>query len=83
VSDENVERYTVSSSAVQLRGHKLRHVSCKCHTVHQVLQKHLCLYAYKLPVVQAETPYDMVTHKKFVVTMLEKLDEHELFLCWF
>jgi hypothetical protein len=37
-------------------------------------------HAYKLQVVQAIMPDDRLTHRKFAVTMLEKLDEYNEFL---
>lgn len=41
----------------------------------QLLNKLLCLCAYKLQVVQEIMPDDRVAHKEFAETMLEKLDK--------
>jgi hypothetical protein len=44
-------------------------------TLHRVLQKRLCLHAYKLQVVQSIAPDDRVARNESAVIMLEKLDE--------
>lgn len=70
VSDDNDERiYRIISH----NPHRCKFLLQS--TMHQVLQKRLCLYTYKLQAVLAITPDDRVAHKEFAVTMLEKFDE--------
>ena len=49
-------------------------------TIHKVLHRNLRLYAYKAQLLQALKPEDKPRQKKFVVTMLDRLDLDPRFL---
>ena len=51
-----------------------------CSTIHKVLHRNLQLYAYKVQLLQFLKPEDKLQQKKFVVTMLDRLDSGPGFL---
>lgn len=78
-----LKRYAGSLLTVHVSPHKLQHTSCKCipnPTGCWVLRKCLCLYAYKMQVVQTIRLNARVAHKEFAMPMLEKLDKDNEFL---
>lgn len=54
-----------------------RTMSCKCRIrLRRVLQKCLCLYVYKLKVVQANVPENRVSYKKFALEIGQRQRIH-------
>jgi hypothetical protein len=81
VSDENVK----SICKVFIHSpHKVTQAAvCELQMLHSAvhqLWKHLCLYAYKVKVVQAITSDNRIACHHFALSMLEKLDEDNEFL---
>jgi hypothetical protein len=81
VSDENIERICRVSDCGPGKSTRaaVGELQIPQSTAHRVSQKRLCLYSYKLQVVQVIMPDYTVASKKSAVTMLEKLDEDSEF----